>query len=74
MQSRSKLLNTIISRYYEGFKHVQCLVDVGGGVGGALTQIVAAHPHIRGRNFDLPHVISTAPQIPGKRSSKPSLP
>ncbi|KAG0560236.1 hypothetical protein KC19_10G164900 [Ceratodon purpureus] len=65
MKSRSKLLNTIIARYYEGFPHVRCLVDVGGGVGGALAHIVSVHPHIRGRNFDLPHVISTAPQIPG---------
>ncbi|KAG0579616.1 hypothetical protein KC19_4G110200 [Ceratodon purpureus] len=65
MRNRSKLLNSVIARYYEGFRDVKCLVDVGGGVGGALAQIVSAHPHIRGRNFDLPHVISTAPQIPG---------
>ena len=69
MRSRSKLLNTIIARYYAGFNDVKCLVDVGGGVGGALAQIVAIHPHIRGRNFDLPHVISSAPDIPGANAS-----
>lgn len=65
MRSRSKLLNTIIVLHYKGFRDVRCLVDVGGGVGGALARIVATHPHIRGKNFDLPHVVSSAPQIPG---------
>jgi hypothetical protein len=65
MRSRSKVLSSVVARGYEGFRDVQCLVDVGGGVGGAVTQIVSAHPHIRGINFDLPHVVATAPHIPG---------
>lgn len=65
MRSLAKLVNSVFARGYEGFKDVQCLVDVGGGVGGAVTQIVSAHPHIRCVNFDLPHVIATAPHIPG---------
>jgi hypothetical protein len=28
---------------------------------------VRAHPHIAGKNIDLPHVIAAAPQIPGER-------
>jgi hypothetical protein len=36
--------------------------------GCALGEIVRAHPHITGKNFDLPHVIAAAPQIQGERS------
>ncbi|GLJ52747.1 hypothetical protein SUGI_1123150 [Cryptomeria japonica] len=50
---------------YEGFREVQSMVDVGGGKGTALGQIVKAYPHIQGINFDLPHVVATAPSIPG---------
>lgn len=50
---------------YDGFKDVQTLVDVGGNKGGTVATIVAAHPHIRGINFDLPHVVAGAPNIPG---------
>lgn len=50
---------------YEGFKSGEKLtvVDVGGGKGAAIAQIVKAYPHINGINFDLPHVIATAPPI-----------
>jgi hypothetical protein len=51
---------------YDGFKDVKALVDVGGGKGTALEHIVKAYPHIHGINFDLPHVVHTAPSIPGK--------
>ncbi|RRT54382.1 hypothetical protein B296_00047386, partial [Ensete ventricosum] len=37
------------------------LVDVGGGVGISLHMITSMHPHIKGVNYDLPHVISEAP-------------
>ncbi|CAM6098938.1 unnamed protein product [Calypogeia fissa] len=45
---------------------VTTLVDVGGGWGATIAEIVAEYPHIQGINFDLPHVIATAP--PDKRS------
>ena len=32
------------------------VVDVGGAQGGLLVQVCAAHPHLRGTNFDLPVV------------------
>jgi hypothetical protein len=38
------------------------IVDVGGADGTVLTAILAAHPHMRGVLFDLPHVITSAPQ------------
>lgn len=65
MWSFSKLQNHIIAHNYGGFKDIKCLVDVGGGMGGALALLVDVHPHIRGINFDLPHVIDNAPVIAG---------
>ncbi|GLJ19598.1 hypothetical protein SUGI_0354650 [Cryptomeria japonica] len=50
---------------YDGFKEVTTLVDVGGGKGTALAHIVKVYPHIHGINFDLPHVVQTAPSVPG---------
>ena len=41
------------------------LMDVGGGHGSVMAAITAKYPHIRGINFDMPHVIQTAPSIPG---------
>uniref|UniRef100_A0ACD5V482 Uncharacterized protein n=1 Tax=Avena sativa TaxID=4498 RepID=A0ACD5V482_AVESA len=56
----SKLLDR-----YHGFDGIAQLVDVGGGIGSTLGMITARHQHISGINFDLPHVISEAPPIPG---------
>ncbi|KAG0615640.1 hypothetical protein M758_5G057500 [Ceratodon purpureus] len=50
---------------YDGFKDVKSLVDVGGNKGTTVVAIVAAHPHIRGINFDFPHVVAGAPNVPG---------
>jgi hypothetical protein len=38
------------------------IVDVGGADGTVLATILAAHPHMRGVLFDLPHVITDAPR------------
>ena len=38
------------------------IVDVGGADGTVLATILAAHPHMRGVLFDLPHVITSAPE------------
>lgn len=50
---------------YEGFKHIKTLVDVGGGVGKALEILVSSYPQMHGINFDQPHVVADAPNIPG---------
>nr|ARS23166.1 COMT4 [Plagiochasma appendiculatum] len=50
---------------YDGFEGVQTLVDVGGSYGTLLGIIVQAKPHIRGINFDRPHIIASAPELPG---------
>ncbi|KAE9594448.1 hypothetical protein Lal_00001353 [Lupinus albus] len=55
----------VISGYKDGFNKIQTLVDVGGGIGGSLSEIVRAYPHIKAINFDLPHVIGTAPEYDG---------
>ncbi|KAH7668822.1 O-methyltransferase COMT-type protein [Dioscorea alata] len=65
MKSHSVILMNGILEKYRGFDDVKVLVDVGGGVGATLAQVVAKHKHIKGINFDLPHVISEAITIPG---------
>lgn len=50
---------------YKGFEHLTQLVDVGGGLGVNLSLITSRYPHIKGINFDLPHVIKDAPSYPG---------
>ena len=41
---------------------IHTIVDVGGADGTGLAAILAAHPHMRGVLFDLPHVITSAPE------------
>nr|UYE91531.1 putative glycosyltransferase [Anoectochilus roxburghii] len=65
MRSHSVIILKNILSIYDGFKDVNVLVDVCGGTGGTLSMITSKHPHIRGINFDLPHVISQAPPLPG---------
>ncbi|GLJ31547.1 hypothetical protein SUGI_0633100 [Cryptomeria japonica] len=44
---------------------INSLVDVGGGLGSALSFIMDNCKHIRGINFDLPYVIASALPIAG---------
>lgn len=50
---------------YEGFEHINKLVDVGGGLGINLKLITSKYPQIHGVNFDLPHVLEHAPSYDG---------
>ncbi|KAI3837191.1 hypothetical protein MKX03_010756 [Papaver bracteatum] len=59
------VVNLMLVKYKEGFDGIRSLVDVGGGTGAMIAEIVEANPHIRGINFDLPHVLATAPEHPG---------
>ena len=46
------------------FAGVACIVDVGGGYGGLLAELLAAHPGMRGVLLDLPHAVDAArPQL-----------
>ncbi|XP_015881374.2 desmethylxanthohumol 6'-O-methyltransferase-like [Ziziphus jujuba] len=57
----------VIDAYKEngGLNEITTLVDVGGRTGKDLHEIIKAHPHIKGINFDLPRVIATAPTYEG---------
>ncbi|KAL9144289.1 hypothetical protein ABFS82_14G286900 [Erythranthe guttata] len=61
MGSHSIVVMKKVVKTYQGFEGLSCLVDVGGGTGSALCTIVSNYPSIHGINFDLPHVIKTAP-------------
>nr|UQE90682.1 O-methyltransferase 1 [Dendrobium officinale] len=65
MRSHSIIIMKNILKIYKGFEDINVLVDVGGGTGGTLSMITAKHSHIKGINFDLPHVIAQAPSLPG---------
>lgn len=58
-------MKAMLTEYKDGFDSIGSLVDVGGGSGFAMAEVVKAHPHIKGTNFDLPHIVDTAPVYPG---------
>ncbi len=64
MTSHSSIYMEALLGAYHGFQDVNCLVDVGGCTGASLALITAKYPHIRGINFDLPHVVATSPTYP----------
>ncbi|ESR54844.1 hypothetical protein CICLE_v10024389mg, partial [Citrus x clementina] len=49
---------------YMGFNQIKQLVDVGGCLGSTYKAITSDYPHIKGINFDLPHVIKHDPNCP----------
>ncbi|CAL5404230.1 unnamed protein product [Camellia sinensis] len=55
-------MKAIMTEYKDGFCGVGSMVDVGGGTEAVMGEIVKVHPHIKGTNFDLPHVTTTAPE------------
>ena len=64
VQISAMVTSKLLDRYH-GFDTIAVLVDVGGGTGSTLEMITSRCKHIRGINFDLPHVISQAPPLPG---------
>lgn len=67
MAGHTKIYMRAVLDAYHGFDDVKVLVDVGGGFGSSLGLITARYPHIRGVNFDQPHVIDASPDLPGKK-------
>ncbi|KAH9781338.1 Flavone 3'-O-methyltransferase 1 [Citrus sinensis] len=65
MYNHTTLVIQKILEAYKGFEHIKQLVDVGGSLGNTLKAIISKYPHIKGINFDLPHVIQHAPEYPG---------
>ncbi|KAJ6693313.1 hypothetical protein OIU85_004114 [Salix viminalis] len=54
------MMRAILSHYKDGFNNIRSFVDVAGGMGGNVAEVVRAYPLIKGINFDLPHVVATA--------------
>ncbi|CAL9760399.1 unnamed protein product [Musa acuminata subsp. burmannicoides] len=65
MRGHSTILMKKLLQVYCGFDSIEVLVDVGGGIGATLHMITSRHSHVKGVNFDLPHVICEAPPYPG---------
>lgn len=65
MKSQTVIITKKLIEFYRGFDDVNILVDVGGGTGATLGIITSSYNHIKGINFDLPHVIHAAPALPG---------
>ncbi|KAF4366472.1 hypothetical protein F8388_003710 [Cannabis sativa] len=65
MQNQTTMIMKQILEFYKGFENLKQLVDVGGGLGVTLKEITSTYPHIKGINFDLPHVVQHAPSYPG---------
>jgi len=59
------VVDAIVEGCSEVFDGVNSLVDVGGGNGTTMSNLIKAFPWIRGINFDLHHVIEVAPKIEG---------
>ena len=65
MSDHSNQLLKLLLAKYDGFKSVQRMADVGGGMGTTIARIVECYPHIQGINFELPHVVAIAPSHQG---------
>ncbi|CAK8539026.1 unnamed protein product [Lathyrus sativus] len=65
MSDSSSIIMKKILETYSGFKSLDSVVDVGGGIGTVTNMIVSKYPNIKAINFDLPHVINVAPSYPG---------
>lgn len=62
MTSNSTRESVSILEAYD-FSRFSIIVDVGGGQGGLLATILAAHPHLQGVLFDLPAVVGGAKEV-----------
>ncbi|XP_068314675.1 caffeic acid 3-O-methyltransferase 1-like [Pyrus communis] len=65
MNNTTTMLVKKILEGYKGFENLKKVVDVGGGLGVAISLITATYPHIKCINYDLPHVVKDAPKYPG---------
>ena len=58
-------VEAVLTSYKDGFKGLSSLVDVGGGTGATMAEIVKLNPGMKGINLDLPFVVETAPEYLG---------
>ena len=59
MANLSELENPTLAAAYDFPAHA-CVIDVGGGRGGFLAEVLKAHPTVRGVLYDLPGVVREA--------------
>nr|AGT16723.1 O-methyltransferase [Saccharum hybrid cultivar R570] len=62
---RTEIVIKKLLEVYRGFEAIDVLIDVGGGTGSTLRMVTAQYKHLRGVNYDLPHVIAQAPPVQG---------
>jgi len=62
MATSSEPLNQAISTTYD-FSGVSKLVDVGGGLGGMISAILLANPHLKGVVYDAPSVVAKSKEF-----------
>jgi len=55
------------------FSQFGCIVDVGGGQGLLLKEVLLAYPSARGVLFDQPHVIASTQQVPTELAARCQL-
>ncbi|KAG7552714.1 Plant methyltransferase dimerization [Arabidopsis thaliana x Arabidopsis arenosa] len=65
MSESSTMIMKKILQVYKGFKDVNTLVDIGGGLGTILNLVTSKYPQIKGINFDTATVLANAPFYPG---------
>ncbi|XP_030534917.1 caffeic acid 3-O-methyltransferase-like [Rhodamnia argentea] len=65
MASMTSIIMRKILEIYRGFEDLTTLVDVAGGTGKCLNMVISKYPSIKGINFDLPHVVESAPSYSG---------
>jgi len=58
---RTRAARAVLSAY--DFSQARTIVDVGGGRGGLIAELLAALPHARGVVFDQPHVVASAAKV-----------
>lgn len=66
MTGHSAIITKKLLQRFHGLDGLSVLIDVGGGTGAMLQTIIGYHKHLRGINYDLPHVIGQAPSIKGQ--------
>ncbi len=59
MAAASRMVSAAVLDAYD-FSRFRCVVDVGGGTGQLIGDILRAHPALHGVLFDLPHVVANA--------------
>ncbi|KAG6548083.1 hypothetical protein Mapa_010363 [Marchantia paleacea] len=64
MADHTHIWVALLLEKYKGFEGLNSLVDVGGGVGATLAMILSRYSHLKGTNFDRPHVVANGIQAP----------